>query len=535
MKKVSLIYFFACICLHTSFAQNPDKKQDKPNIIVFMVDQLIPMYTGAYGDKLAKTPNIDKLAKNGVLFRNAYTTTPVCVPSRYSLLTGMYVKTHGAYDNGSMLRSDIPTHNDYLNRVGYETTISGKAHYIGPDQLHGFNRRLMTDIYPTEMKFMPKRNKESKAEDLHPMPIAIDYIGENAGPVQEDMMIDYDEKAVFNAIRYLSEKRTQPAASAQEAKPKPGKIPFFLQISLNKPHEPFLVNQKYWEMFEGVNIPIPKIPSNIEQMYTSMDRDLNKLHGVQRVKLRDTTSLKRVYRSYYSLVSYVDDKLGEVVKMLDQFGLKENTIIIFTSDHGDMLGHRGMVQKRVFYEHSSRIPMIISFPDQFMLGKKGLEVNDPVSIVDITPTVLDVCGIKDALPMDGRSLLPQMNEKFDKDRYIFCENYSEGVLTTCLMVRQGNHKLTYIYAGPNRDPELQLFDVSTDPLEMNNLATNPSHTTIKDKLLKIILSNFDPEKLDKDAQLSYERRRIINEGRKASEPPKWDYRPFEDVHKMYWR
>jgi choline-sulfatase len=511
------------------------QNQEQPNIVVFMVDQMIPMHSGAYGSKIAKTPNIDKLAKNGVTFKNTYTTCPVCVPSRYSLLTGMYLKSHGAYDNGAMLRSDIPTHNDYLNRAGYETTISGKAHFIGPDQLHGYTRRLMTDVYPSEMKFMPQRTKNSKYQDLHPMPIAIDYIGENAGPVQESMLIDYDEKAVFHAIRYLAEKRTKPAHSAQEAPPKLGKTPFFLQISLNSPHEPFFAYQKYWDMYEGVDFPIPKYPADLEKMYSSMDISLNKLHGVERVNVKDSVSLKRIYRAYHASISYTDDKLGEVMATLEKFGLKDNTIIIFVSDHGDMLGHKGMVQKRVFYENSSRIPLIISFPDKFPLGKKGLYVDDPVSIVDVAPTMLEMAGIKDYIPMDGRSLLPQMNGEVDKNRYVFCENYSEGVTTTCLMVRQGNFKYTYIYAGANKEPEVQLFNVVDDPFEMNNLATSKSHKSVADNLKGIILSNFDPEKLDRDAQLSFERRKIIHEARKKANPPKWDYRPFEDVNNMYWR
>lgn len=535
MNKSFITTLLVIIGMHLKVTGQENAIQEKPNILVFMADQMIPMYCGAYGSEVAITPNIDKLAEDGAVFENTYTTCPVCVPSRYSLLTGMYLKSHGAYDNGAMLRSDIPTHNDYLNGVGYETTISGKAHFIGPDQLHGFTRRLMTNVYPTEMKFMPQRTKDSNFKDLHPKPIAIDYIGENAGPAQEDMMLDYDERAVFHAIRYLAEKRSVPAFSAQENPPAPGKVPFFLQISLNNPHEPFYAYQKYWDMYEGVDIPIPEYPGNLEEMYTSMDRDLNKLHGVDRVNLKDPGSLKKIYRAYYASISYIDDKLGEVMHMLDQFGLRDNTIVIFLSDHGDMLGQRGMVQKRVFYENSSRIPFIVSFPKNFPMGKKGIRVPDPVSIVDVAPTVLEMAGIKNYLPMDGKSLLPQLNGQFDKDRYVFCENYSEGVSTTCLMVRQGDYKYTYIYQGEKQPPEVQLFNVESDESELNNLAHNKKYKSVEIKLRKILLSNFDPVTLDKEAQLSFERRKIIHESRKVANPPKWDFRPTEDIHNMYWR
>jgi len=509
--------------------------QEQPNILLFTADQMIPMFTGAYGSEVAITPTIDKLAGDGVLFENAYTTCPVCVPSRYSLLTGMYLASHGAYDNGAMLRSDIPTHNDYLNREGYETALSGKAHFIGPDQLHGFTQRLMTNVYPTEMKFMPQRTEKSNFKDLHPKPIAIDYIGENVGPTQEDMMIDYDERAIFHAIRYLSGKRTNPGYSAQEAPPEPGKVPFFLHVSINNPHEPFYVYQEYWDMYENADIPIPEYPENMEEMYTSMDRQLNKLHGVDRVDLKDPESLRKVHRAYYASLTYVDDKLKEIMEALDRFGLADNTIIVFLSDHGDMLGHRGMVQKRVFYEHSSRIPLIVKFPKNFQMGKSGIRCTDPVSIVDVMPTMLEMAGINKYQPMDGRSLMPQLKGESEEDRYVFCENYSEGVTTSCVMVRQGGYKYTYIYEGEDGQPETQLFNVEQDALEWNNLVGNKQYKKEEAHLKKLIMDNFDLEQLDKTAQRSFERRQVIHESRKVADPPKWDYRPKEDIHNMFWR
>jgi choline-sulfatase len=531
-----LFIIFAVLSTYqTSRAQDTTSKTQQPNIVVFMVDQMISRFIEPYGNCVAKTPNMKKLAADGVTFANTYTTCPVCVPARYSLLTGMYLKSHGAYDNGSMLRSDIPTHNDYLNKAGYETAISGKAHFIGPDQLHGFTKRFLTDVYPSEMKFMPQRNAKSNYKDLHPKPIAIDYVGENAGPVQESMLLDYDERAVFNGIRYLSEKKSNPAFSAQENPPPRSKTPFFLQISINAPHEPFFAYKKYWDLYEGVDIPIPNYAKDIEENYTSMDRSLNTLHGVERVDLRDSNSLKRIYRSYFACLSYADDKLGEVMEALDQFGLKDNTIIIFVSDHGDMLGHRGMVQKRVFYDYSSKIPLIISAPDKYNLMKKGIKVEEPVSITDIAPTLAELGGIKDYIPMDGKSLLPLMKDEKQKDRYIFCENYSEGVNTICLMVRQGNCKYTYIHKGDKGLPETQLYDVEKDPEEKVNLIGKQNYAPIEAKLKKLMFENFNPEQLDKDAQLSFERRKVIHEARKKSNAPKWDYRPYEDVSNMYWR
>jgi choline-sulfatase len=499
-----------------------------------MVDQLIPMYTSIYGNEIVKTPNLDKLAAEGIKFENGYTTCPACVPTRHSLLTGMYLASHGAFDNGSILRSDIPTHNHYLNRAGYETCLAGKAHFVGPDQLHGFTRRLMTNIYPSAFKFMPTRSEKSHFQDLHPQPIAIDYVGENAGPTQEDMALDYDERAIFHGIRYLAEKRTNPGFSAQEDPPKRGKTPFFVQISLNKPHEPFLTYQEYWDMYEGVDIPIPDYSVDFEKMYTSMDKSLNKLHGVDKVDLRDKESLKRIYRAYYSLVTYIDDKLGEVLEAIDRYGLRENTIVIFLSDHGDMLGQRGMVQKRVFYEHSARIPLVINMPEKYQIGERGSVVTEPISITDVAPTILELAGITDYLPMDGKSLLPLMRGERDPDRYVFSENYSEGVLNSAVMVRKGDYKLTYIYHNDG-EPEKQLFNVEKDPREIKNLAGKARYKKVESELENIILSNFDLEALDKQAQQNYERRKVIKESRKIANPPSWNYNPERGVDTLYWR
>ncbi len=288
-------------------------------------------------------------------------------------------------------------------------------------------------------------------------------------------------------------------------------------------------------MYEGVDIPLPEYPENFKELYTTMDEQLNVLHGVDRVALRDPESLKRVYRAYYATITYIDQKLGEVLNELDRFGLKDNTIILFLSDHGDMLGHRGMVQKRVFYDYSARIPLIVHFPKNFPLGKNGIRCSDPVSIVDIAPTLLEMAGIKDYLPMDGSSLLPQLNGESDPERYVFCENYSEGVSTTCFMARQGDFKYTYIYQGEKQAPQVQLFNVADDPDEWQNLSSNKKYKTVESGMRNLVLTYFDPAEIDREAQLSFERRRIIHESRKVADPPKWDYRPVEDIHHMYWR
>ena len=505
--------------------------QKQPNILLFMSDQLIPMMTGAYGHKIAKTPNLDKLAARGILFDNAYTTCPVCVPARYSLLTGKYCATTGCCDNGSILSSEEPTHNHYLNLEGYDTVLSGKAHFIGPDQLHGFTKRLNTNYFPTNLNFMIKREKaRASYKDLHPNPIAIDYIKDNVGVRQWSLQLEYDEESVFHAIKYLGDKCSQPSGTAQKPLPERDERPFFLQVSLNHPHEPFHVQQRYWDLYEGVDIPIPEYPENMESTYTVMDKELINLHGSEMVDVKNPENLKALHRAYLAAVSYLDEKLGQVLQALDDYGLTDDTIILFVSDHGDMLGHRGMVQKRTFYEYSTRIALLFAFPTKFPHGTPGSHCSDPVSITDVAPTMLELVGIKDYLPMDGTSLLPQIQGTSDPERYVFCENYSEGVTTPCLMVRKGKFKYIYVHNG-----ETQLFNMQEDPEEWNNISGQAEYRSIEEEFRSLIFTHFDPEKIDQDTQESSEKRWLIRQSMGKTGLPSWNYTPEMDVDNMYWR
>ena len=504
---------------------------EQPNIVLFMVDQLIPMMTGAYGHPCAYTPNIDRLAEEGVTFDNAYSTIPVCVPARCSLLSGMYGGSTGCFDNGGILPAEWPTHNHYLNIQGYDTALAGKGHFVGPDQLHGFAERFMTDIYPSGFRFMAKRGAEMKPEDLHPNPIAVDYTMEHVGVRQYSMQIGYDEEAMFHTRIYLSRKRSQMSGSGQEPIPPRDDTPFFLQVSLNHPHEPFHVMQKYWDLYEGKEIPIPEIPDDIEKMHSTLDRSLNQLHGCDRIDVTSPDNLRHLHRAYLAAVSFVDEKLGELRTMLEHFGLAENTIVFFISDHGDMLGRRGMVQKRAFYEDSSRVPIIAYMPKAYRRGVPGSRVAEPVSFVDVAPTILELAGVPEWQPMDGRSLVPLMEGEREPERAVFCENYSEGIDRVCLMVRQGPYKYTYFHESDER----QLFNVEEDPEEWNNLAAQPEYSEICKSMEQLILGQFDPDDLERRAQQSYEHKTTVQASMLATGGVKWNFKPEQDVGHMYWR
>ncbi|MBD3244288.1 MAG: sulfatase-like hydrolase/transferase, partial [Chitinivibrionales bacterium] len=294
------------------------------------------------------------------------------------------------------------------------------------------------------------------------------------------------------------------------------------------PHEPFHCLQRYWDLYEGADIPIPRYPEDMDERYTSFDRALNTWHGCDQVDLRNADSLRALHRAYLASVSYVDEKVGEILAALDGLGLADDTIVMVTSDHGDMLGWRGMVQKRCFYEQSARIPLLIAFPD--CMGYSPGRVGEPVSLLDIFPTVLQCAGIEDWLPVDGRSLLPHCRGDVPSDRAVIVENHSEGTTTPCFMVRRGRYKYTLIHGA-----ERQLFDIEDDPAEWENLSGRPAYAEVEQELRGAILNRFDPDRIDRELNESLARRAVVKQAMVAAGGPRWDYQPYFDESKRYWR
>ncbi|HEX6291180.1 MAG TPA: sulfatase-like hydrolase/transferase, partial [Herpetosiphonaceae bacterium] len=321
-----------------------------PNILLIMADQLVPFLTGAYGHAEVKTPHLDRLVARGVRFDAAYTPYPLCAPARAALMTGRYASRLGCYDNAAVLHADEPTIAHYLTNAGYETVLSGKMHFIGPDQLHGFRRRLTTDVYPAGFDWVPILDATGQfPRGGH----ARMYAPPNVGVRIWSKFLSYDEETHFRALEYIRERgRLQPTE------------PFFLVTSYHNPHDPFHVTEELWSLYEDTPISIPTHPEHLEATYSAMDRWLNEAHATDQVDLDDPGNLRQLRRSYYGLVTYIDRKVGELLDALEQTGQASNTIVVFTSDHGDMLAEKRMVQKRCFYEWSARIPLIIHFPQE---------------------------------------------------------------------------------------------------------------------------------------------------------------------------
>jgi choline-sulfatase len=328
--------------------------------------------------------------------------------------------------------------------------------------------------------------------------------------------------------------------------------PLFLQLSLTHPHDPFLCRQEYWDLFEGVDIPLPTVPPRTPEEHDPYSRRLLEQFGLLHAEFSEE-EIRRARRAYYGSVAYVDAMFGRVMRALQETGLEEKTVVILTSDHGEMLGERGMWFKKTFFEPSIKVPLMISLPGG--AGASGNEISVNVSLIDLLPTLAELGG-SEVQPLehegfDGRSLVPLLEpsaggagrteqlpgavETF-ADRPVFAEYLGENAGAPVLMAKKGDYK--YIY---NRtDPE-QLYDLATDPNETANLlapeGTRPGAAPeeVRAELRSILDATWDEAALDRDVRLSQRRRMLIRDALKNGKPPDWTTDRSEDDSNRWYR
>ncbi len=431
------------------------KHQDKPNILLMMVDQMTVRAMSIYGNQVAKMPNLERLASESMVFDQAYCASPLCAPARFSLLTGKESVSIGAFDNANEFPASTPTIAHYLRSSGYWTVLCGKIHFIGPDQLHGFNERITTDIYPSTYAWVPRWDKGAG------------YISSGvtcasileAGPCIRSMQMDYDDEVEYRGIQKLYDLARSP-----------GQRPFFLTVSFTHPHHPFTISHEYWDRYSHDDIDMPAVGSLPFEQLDYHSRGLYFAHGRHLHNVTDD-HVRNARHAYYGMLSYLDDKIGRLLDVLDTTGHSNNTLVIFTSDHGEMLGERGMWHKHHFYESSVRVPLTLRLPGRIAPSK----VSEPVSHIDLAPTLLDMLGNADASrKMDGLSLLPVFDGGAVKHP-VFADYLAIGPCVPCRMVRKGNYKLMYTHGHDE-----QLFDLSRDPHEVNNIVDEPGSEDIQD-------------------------------------------------------
>src|SRR5271170_3303193 len=335
----------------------------QPNILIVMVDQLAPAFLPAYGHKVVKTPNIEALARSGAVFENAYCASPLCSPSRASFMAGLLPSRTRVYDNAAEFAASIPTFAHHLRRLGYRTVLSGKMHFCGPDQMHGFEARLTTDIYPADFGWTPDWDHPGERPSWYHNMSSVTQ----AGLCVRTNQLGYDDEVTFVAEREIYDK-------ARGADPRP----LLLVASLSHPHDPYAITREYWDLYrdEEIDMPWPAIPR--EQM-DPHSRRLRHVCAMDDVELTPQ-QIRTARRAYYGEISYTDYNVGRLLKALGDCGLRENTIVVLLSDHGEMLGERGLWYKMSFFENSARVPLIVNAPARFAPRR----VASAASLIDVT-------------------------------------------------------------------------------------------------------------------------------------------------------
>ncbi|KAF2839937.1 choline-sulfatase [Patellaria atrata CBS 101060] len=487
----------------------------KPNILYIMADQLAAPFLKMHNPKSQiKTPNLDALAERSVIFDSAYCNSPLCAPSRMAMITGQLPAKIGSFDNACSIGSDTPTYSHYLRALDYHTVLAGKMHFTG-DQLHGYEDRLTTDIYPADYGWVVSWDRpEERLEWYHNASSII-----QAGPCVRSNQLDFDEEVMYRSKQYLYDHVRQPKDTR----------PFCLTVSLTHPHDPYTIEDKYWDMYEDVDIDLPQVSIKEEDQDPHSKRLLH-VCDLKGQKFSDE-QIKRARRAYYGAVSYVDDCIGQLLSVLKKCGLEENTIVLFSSDHGDMLGERGLWYKMSYFESSVRVPLLVSYPKLF----KPHRVTSSVSTIDILPTLVDLAGTSliPGLPLDGISLVPHLYGNKGHDN-VFAEYMGEGTIAPMMMIRRGPWKFITCPADPP-----MLYNLANDPHELNNLA----RPDIQDSETAAVLDAFETEarkkwdfaKITEDVILCQRKRKFVwsalNKGRFDS----WDFSPREDGKNKYIR
>ncbi|MFP3543106.1 choline-sulfatase [Rhizobium sp. SIMBA_035] len=484
----------------------------RPNILILMVDQFNgTLFPDGPADFL-HAPHLKALAQRSVRFANTYTASPLCAPARASFMSGQLPSRTRVYDNAAEFASDIPTYAHHLRAAGYQTALSGKMHFVGPDQLHGFEERLTTDIYPADFGWTPDYTKPGERIDwwYHNLGSVT-----GAGVAEITNQMEYDDEVAYNATRKLYD-----LSRHQDDRP------WCLTVSFTHPHDPYVARRKFWDLYEdcpALNPAVAPLP------FEELDPHSQRLLEACDYKAFDITpeQIRRARQGYFANISYVDEKIGEILDVLDRSRMADNTIILFVSDHGDMLGDRGLWFKMCFFDGSARVPLMIAAP-----GWTPAKIDRPVSTLDVTPTLaglagLDISSLKKWT--DGENLAPLATRTGSRSP-VPMEYAAEGSIAPLVGIRDGRFKLSLCV----KDPPM-LYDLDADPHELNNLAENPDYAEVLASLKAQADARWNLETFDAAVRESQARRWVVYDALRNGAYYPWDYQPLQKASERYMR
>lgn len=431
----------------------------KKDIIIFFSDQHSPLYTGVGGSNVVRTPNIDKLANDGTNFQAAYTSSPLCVPSRMSFLSGRLPSKTGVLNNYNALASDETTFLHQLANEEYETVLCGRMHFMGADQRHGFTKRIMDDFTTTTWGIWDKitgqlgfLKKSLGWRHCH------EHVGAGVSPV-----LEYDKLVVKTALEYLEQDHEKPQC---------------IVVGIYGPHSTYISPDELYDYY---------LEQDLSRETNSRDYDHPAIEHKR--DFVDDDRIKRARAAHFGMIENMDKQIGEVRASWQDYLNRNNRegIFVYMSDHGDQMGERDLYGKQSFYEHSARIPLIFAGNGI----KDNNEINHPVSIMDIGDTLCDIAGASKKSFSDGNSLINYLNGNGEMSRVIyseFVETNEDGSFTPCRMVRKDKYKLISYYKHEEHD---LLFDLEKDPLELKNIKNLKPN--IYNELKTLLNTEWEPE------------------------------------------
>lgn len=471
----------------------------QPNIILFVSDQHRSDWMGAAGNPFVKTPNMDMMAKEGVNFSNTYCNSPLCVPSRMSMVTGRHPHKIGVTSNGHTLPSDIPTFAHAMGLGGYETVLCGRMHFTGPDQRHGFEKRLVGDITPTYPGGPKTEYGELEGTASRGMK-SIELSGPGDSPV-----LQFDRDVVKGCEQFIAQRNQ----NAQEDRP------LFMTVGTYGPHTPYVsppvLYEEAYAAMEGIDTPIPK---DKEPLHPWM------AEWFKQVKMGNVSDeqVKRVRAAYAGMIGHIDRLLGDVLEAAKS--LPGDTYVIYLSDHGEMAGDRGMYWKFSFYEGAVKVPMLwyaVSQKNTDWKLAQNRTVDVPVSLLDLAPTFAGIANAPEMPKLDGNNLLPLLDAangdaadlSWDQ-RSVFSELTQFNDVSR--MMVKGRYKLVYHHSFP----KAQLFDLVSDPQEQNDLGENADYQYVKDEMIVELMKGWDPEEVKNNHKRKTENNTYLGKWGKVS-------------------
>ena len=435
------------------------------NQLILMSDEHTRHVLGCYGNGVVQTPNLDRLAARGTVFTDAYTPVPICVPARASFATGLYGHATGHWDNATPYTGTPRGWGHAMQDTGRLVGSIGKLHYRNGDDPVGLDFQEIAmhvvngvgDVLGCVREPLPKRWKS------HAM-------AENIGP-GETSYTEYDRNIAEAAAEWITARKDNDE-------------PWTLFVSMVAPHFPLVAPQEFYDLYADRGLMPTKTHAAADHPWHRAMRDCIMYDNFTPERTRIALA------AYYGLVSFMDANMGRVLDALDAAGLSDSTQVIYTSDHGDNIGERGLWGKSNMFEESAGIPLIAAGPGL----PEGHRCKTPASLVDLYPTLLVEAGIAVEPDRPGTSLVTLANRPDDPERVVFSEYHAMGAASGAFMIRKGRWKLVHYVGMP---PEL--YDLVDDPAELTNLGEHPSHEAVRADLMAELMRICDPQTVNSRA------------------------------------